>query len=169
MNKRIVSSLIVTITISTLSIFQKSAFSVSYEIKYEDLNKPEYCILSPFEILKNKETEFVINNQDAYKTILSYRKSDSVCKNFAFLEIDFSEKTLLGKYTFAAGCSINFIRHVFRDNSSKEIIYSINVSEIGRCEKAVYSMNWILIPKIPSDYKVKFEVVKTFKEETRAN
>ena len=72
--------------------------------------------------------------------------------------IDFSQYTLLGKYTQGGGCSINFARKVYIDDTNKKIIYSVRVIEEGACEMLGMSMNWALVPKIPSDYIVEFEV-----------
>ena len=102
---------------------------------------------------------FVINSQDEYKKLQSDAMQFFNCKwDTKPPEIDFSQKTLLGKYAQGGGCSIDFKKKVYRDDSNKKIIYSIYVIEKGGCAKVGFDGNWILIPKIPSDYNVEFEV-----------
>ena len=125
------------------------------EIQYIDMNEEFSACFTPFEL---KDSEFVINSDAKYSKLLEYRSSSPGCENFELPEIDFSKKTLLGKFAWGVGCSIDFEREVIRDEPNKTIVYSIKVVEEGLCEMAGSSMNWILIPKVPSDYSIEFEV-----------
>lgn len=127
------------------------------KIQYIDVNEEFSTCISPFDL---RGKEFVINSEEEYLKLLEYRSLNPRCENFELLEIDFSKKTLLGKYAEGVGCSINFEREVRRDETRKKIVYSIEVVEEGLCEMLGSSMNWILIPKVPPGYSVDFEVEK---------
>ena len=127
------------------------------KIQYIDVNEEFSTCISPFDL---RGKEFVINSEEEYLKLLEYRSLNPRCENFELLEIDFSKKTLLGKYAEGVGCSINFEREVKRDETRKKIVYSIEVVEEGLCEMLGSSMNWILIPKVPPGYSVDFEVEK---------
>ncbi|MEM5871494.1 MAG: hypothetical protein QW051_01335 [Candidatus Aenigmatarchaeota archaeon] len=124
------------------------------EIQFIDMNEQLTCIDS-FEL---RDGEFIINSDQEYQVLLDYKSPSPGCENFHLPSIDFSQYTLLGKYAEGGGCSIVFVRKIYKDESNKEITYSIKVEGKGYCEKLGMSMNWALIPKVPSDYNVKFEV-----------
>ena len=126
-------------------------------IEYIDVNEKFSACFSPFDL---RGREFVINSEEEYLELLEYRSLNPRCENFELLEIDFTKNTLLGKYAEGVGCSIDFEREVKRNETGKKIIYSIEVVEEGLCEMLGSSMNWILIPKVSSDYSVEFEVEK---------
>lgn len=131
------------------------------EVQHEDLNKfgdekSLACIGEPTTL--NREEEFVVNNDADYQRLLEYKSSSSQCASFILPQIDFSQKTLLGRYASGSGCSVDFIRTINKDDSRKKIVYAINVKKDGLCEKLGFSMNWILIPKIPSNYTVEFQI-----------
>lgn len=71
--------------------------------------------------------------------------------------IDFSMYTLLGKYA-RGKCNVTFERNVIRNDSQKKLYYDIKVHQCGTCEINWESMNWVLIPKMPNDYEVVFNV-----------
>lgn len=125
------------------------------EIHYTDMNEEFSACFIPLEL---RDSEFVINSDAEYSKLLEYRSSSPGCENFELPKIDFSKKTLLGKCAFGVGCSIGFEREVIRDEPNKTIVYSIKVVEEGLCEMVGSSMNWITIPKVPSDYSIEFEV-----------
>lgn len=124
------------------------------EIQFTDMNEELTCI-SPSDL---RDSEFIINSDEKYQALLDYKSPSSRCENFELPPIDFTQNTLLGKYAQGGGCSIDFVRKVYKDDSNKKIIYSIKVVEEGLCEMLGMSMNWILIPKVPFDYSVEFEV-----------
>ncbi len=79
------------------------------------------------------------------------------CKTAVPNAIDFSMHTLLGKYA-TGQCGVDFIREVTEDVANHRYIYTIKVLECGLCKAARISMNWVLVPKLPQGYTVKFEV-----------
>ena len=76
------------------------------------------------------------------------------CVNAKLPFIDFSKNTLLGKYVSGRGCNVDFKKKVNNDDVNKKMIYTISVIEEGVCKKLASSMNWIVVPKLPSNYKV---------------
>ena len=64
---------------------------------------------------------------------------------------------MLGKKA-SGGCRVGFKREVISDDSNSQYIYKITVCEYGLCKSARISMNWVLVPKLPQGYTVKFEV-----------
>ncbi len=139
---------------SALPALGNSALS---EIKYEDLStfgsQGSLACIS----IANANKEFIVTTEAEYQNLINYRSPFSKCTNFVLPPIDFSQKTLLGKYA-SGGCSVYFAKKVYKNDSNKKIIYVIDVIEQGACESMIFSSNWILIPKIPSDYTVEFQV-----------
>jgi hypothetical protein len=124
------------------------------EIQFTDMNEQLNCIGS-FDLL---DDEFILNSEQEYQSLLNYSFLGTRCENYQLPSIDFSQYTLLGKYTQGGGCTIDFVRKIYKDESDKKITYSIKVDGKGFCKKLGMSMNWVLIPKFPSDYTVEFEV-----------
>jgi hypothetical protein len=74
-----------------------------------------------------------------------------------YTDIDFNQYTLLGKYASGA-CRVIFERNVSKNLEQKQIVYIISVLQCGICKTNWESMNWVLVPKIPDNYEVVFEV-----------
>jgi hypothetical protein len=73
-----------------------------------------------------------------------------------FPDVDFSQYSLLGYHATGTGCQVAFERHVYRDDANKVILYELEVIEKGTCQTAVRDRNLILVPRIPSEYRVTF-------------
>lgn len=100
-----------------------------------------------------------------YSSIKTLNEYISYCQNqYAFTPFDFSQKTLLGQYAYDGGCSVDFNRDVVRDDVNKIVNYSIYTIPSGRCEMLGTSENWILVPKVPDDYAVNIQVLKSGKK-----
>ena len=133
----------------------------NYEVvEYQDLSQADdpnglFCLGLYNSDFSGKE--FVINTQEEYSA-LQYDIPDGFCKDFVPPQIDFTQKTLLGRSAGGSGCTIEFKKEVLKDAENKKIIFSIKVIEQGSCEVGRMSMNWVLIPKVPQDYAVKFLV-----------
>ncbi len=124
------------------------------ELQFTDLSDElSLCFLTN----EAKDKDYVINSEYDYN--LNFPKSkNSFCDDAVRPPIDFSQKTLLGKYVSAGGCKVDFKKKVYRDDENKKIIYEIDVVGEGSCEKVAYSPNLVTISKIPKDYNVKFKV-----------
>ncbi|GAB3642928.1 hypothetical protein GCM10027423_35640 [Spirosoma arcticum] len=79
------------------------------------------------------------------------------CTNFQPEPVDFSKYTLLGNYA-QGGCDVAFTRNVIRDDTRKKYVYTVTVREAGACKKLGFSMNWVLVSKLPVGYSVDFKV-----------
>ncbi|MBI2665887.1 hypothetical protein HYX12_04665 [Candidatus Woesearchaeota archaeon] len=128
--------------------------STKNEIQFIDVNEKLTCV-DPFDL---RDKEFIINSNEDYQKLSDYKSSSPKCEDFELSSIDFSQYTLLGKYAQGGGCSIDFLKKVYKDDLNKKITYSIKIVEEGSCEKMGANMNWILIPKVPSDYTFEFNV-----------
>lgn len=71
---------------------------------------------------------------------------------------DFETYSLLGVYADAGGCEATFIREVTRDEDAKKYLYTIEIKECGLCDMSIFSMNWVLVPRVPEDWMVEFYV-----------
>lgn len=95
-----------------------------------------------------------------YKDITTFEAYKNYCKDqYNFPQFDFNKYTLLGQFTPTGGCSAAFNKKVLRNDKNKTVGYTIDVNPSGGCEMAIYSFNWILVPSIPNDYIVNFEVL----------
>ena len=107
--------------------------------------------------------EFVVRTQAEYQRLIDtspdlHPNPFLPCIEYEFPVIDFSQKTLLGKSFTGGGCSSEVKKKVLRNDKGREVIYSINVSFKGTCEMGISHNNFILVPKIPEGYIVKFEI-----------
>jgi len=76
------------------------------------------------------------------------------------LEIDFNKHSLVGHHTEGAA-PIQIIRKFKIDHARKECTYKIRTRSCGieKLSNVTHgSMNLVLVPRIPSDYTVKFDV-----------
>lgn len=136
----------------------------STEIPFTEIKGKEnllfyYCLPFYSYTDKNLQTrEFVINNDDEYQSLIQFKSKNKICTNFTLPYINFSQKTLLGKYT-AGSCGAYFERMVLLNDNKRTYDYIINVRE-SFCLSGLpqESMNFITIPKIPEDYGVAFQV-----------
>lgn len=141
--------------IITTACTQKSSQN---EIQFSDMNKDLSCLDSSEMPSEMRAKGFIINSNDEYQLLLVYQASRQECKNIELPAIDFSEHTLLGRYAQGGGCSVDFAKKIYKDSLNKKITYSIQVSKEGLCKKLVESMNWVLIPKVPSGYGIEFRI-----------
>lgn len=86
----------------------------------------------------------------------SYDEFLEICN--VFPEIDFSQNTILGNHASGTGCSVDFEKHVYRDDENNRILYIVKVIEEGLCEMYGWSRNLITIASVPADYGVEFVV-----------
>jgi len=105
------------------------------------------CCMNDF-----RDSSFIIQSEAQLDSLFEYK----TCSDLQKPEIDFSEHTLLGYYVDGGGCDIQFIREVTVDESEQRYIYTVKVKECGWCAKLGYSMNWVLVPKLPENWTVEF-------------
>lgn len=107
------------------------------------------ALTEPLCSTKVDTTEFVIGDRASFFQIY-----DSTCSLPA---VDFATESILGLYA-EGGCDVSFAREVSRIDSEKRYHYKITVYQCGNCKSLTYSHNLVAVPKLPSDYKVTFEV-----------
>lgn len=117
----------------------------------EDKNEGiiEQQIDLPCTLIQNNEA--VIDSDSAYATI---RASDPQCKA---PEIDFQKHTLLGLYA-TGGCAMKLKRKVTIDEGERQYVYHVMARDCGICQKMVVAFNWVLVPKLPAGWTVRFEL-----------
>lgn len=162
---------------------------IKTNVPFEEIKLDNYCYpfdfftnVPQFERDKGKkfiEEELIINNDGEYQNLLKYRRGsekpctddgsyygDKLCKQekeclkINLPQIDFSQKTLLGKADRGSCNAKEFQRNVFRDDTKKTITYSVTVKNYPFlvCHgPGLFSMNFITVQKIPDDYKVIFK------------
>jgi hypothetical protein len=99
------------------------------------------------------DQSFVISDQAQLDSIIG---SSSCEEGVDSPDIDFALYTLLGIYAGGGGCSGSFIREVTRDESAHKFVYEVEVKECGMCSMYFFSMNWVLVPKLPEGWTVEF-------------
>lgn len=73
------------------------------------------------------------------------------------LTIDFSQHSIIGMWV-SGQCELKVIRKLTIDNTKKEYLYSMTVRECGLCKLFAHDFQLVLVPAIPNDYTVRFEV-----------
>lgn len=94
---------------------------------------------------------FVINNNVEYDSVLAL--NNSCDRPF----IDFSSYTLLGRYAYTSNTG-SYYRKVVADTVNSSYNYTITVTNCGSCNCLSQNMNWVLVPKLPYTWSVKFIV-----------
>lgn len=140
------------------------------QVKFEDVDFHESCfILSllvetpQYERVKGKpylDEDLLIDTDSAYQDFqkTSGNARNKVCSRVDFPQVDFSQKTLLGKWASGSCAARGFEKTVIKDDAKKEIVYSVKVLErnMACSGPGLESMNLVAIPKIPKNYKVIF-------------
>lgn len=103
------------------------------------------------------ERQYVIKDNAAYQSLGILPVNTPECMSMTFPDIDFDTYSLLGLYADGA-CSTSFDRIVEKDENIKKYTYTVGVNTCGNCESLRFSMNWVLVPKLPDDYTVSFSV-----------
>jgi hypothetical protein len=84
---------------------------------------------------------------------------DSTKVKFKKPNVDFNERTVLG-FSVMTGIS-NRNRHIYVNDSKKEYLYLLDIELTSYAERGDGYFGWTSIPKIPSDYKIKFDTTIT--------
>lgn len=100
----------------------------------------------------NNADEYIIKSFDDLDTSASYYNCIKGQPN-----LDFSTYSVIGK-TLRGGCSMKIRRELKIDHQNKQYIYTINFKDRGMCKKLVLNDNLVIVPKIPTDYTVVFNV-----------
>ena len=98
------------------------------------------------------QENYIITSDSAYLQIFS--DTSTGCNR---PPIDFSKFSLLGQ-SASGQCEIKVIREVTRSESENKYHYKVTVKSCGICKKEVLSDNWVIVPKLPDNWTVTFEV-----------
>ena len=118
-------------------------------------------------IMTYDEDEYVINDDSTYQLLLEHVISIwPECENYTLPEIDFDERTLLGKYSFLKTINKKPIYNytLTRDNVLKKYYYGIDIKHYGEGVDGYVNCNWLSIPKISEGYTVEFSMTYTIIE-----
>jgi len=127
-------------------------------IDIDDIYDIDSTITSCFDMNIVLEDEYIINDDSTYQVVLKFKTNSNSCSNWSLPPIDFTQRSLLGKFAEGGGCTGEFFRKVCKSELEKTLKYIIKVREESDCMVWRYSMNWMAVPKIPGDYKIIFEV-----------
>lgn len=107
------------------------------------------------------QTSYIINDTAAYNQLQIEMNNTPECIGILLPNIDFGEKTLLGKLTSINNvCAVNYKHEILADTDAQNYIYRITVSKTNGCNNNYSSMNWITVPKMPTNYSVLYEIVE---------
>lgn len=137
----------------------------------ETSDKPNYQIISFGECIGyyflesgeniDSKKEVVIRNNREYKNFQDYHnKITPKTNNYScvYPKIDFKKFDLIGKYTPSKGCDNEVTYKVYLENNLEKYICDINIDSRKKCESTSFFMNYLLISKIPLNYKLEFHV-----------
>lgn len=113
------------------------------------------CCSEELGTFKGEDGTFVINSQEEYDKLTQKIEKKSCKWKEGPSEIDFSKKTLLGQHLETSACASEPDIQIYTDFINKNIEYTL---ETPYCSSSVASVNtyWVLIPKVSSEYTVKF-------------
>ncbi len=101
---------------------------------------------------------YIIENKDAFEALPILPSDNGNCNQQNISTIDFDRYALLGLYADGA-CDVIFDRNVEQDTQNKKYIYTVSRTLCNSCERHEYSMNWVLVPKLPTGYTVEFRTI----------
>ncbi len=103
--------------------------------------------------LMDEEYEELV--REIFYSTLPFRGTE----NYTHPQINFNQYTLLGQDAHTGGCELPEYK-IEVEKNGKEYIYRITIKRKGSCEMAILRNKWILVPKIPTNYNVKFEKIE---------
>ena len=73
------------------------------------------------------------------------------------INFDFNSFSVIGK-TIQFGCDVKIIRELKIDHDNKQYVYTVKFKDVGMCKRLGITSNLVVVPKIPTDYSVIFNV-----------
>lgn len=111
--------------------------------------------------------QLVIRDAAAYQQLEEETRADIQhvnCDTASLPSIDFSRYTLIGVNTSGGGCGADYQRKVIWDEADERVTYHVSVTYSGPCYMLIGSFNWALIPALPEDFAVRFEVKESYED-----
>lgn len=102
--------------------------------------------------------DYVIEDEATFNSLAALPSDHADCGNSSIQSIDFERYSLLGLYADGS-CDVIFDRNVEQDVKNKKYIYTVSRTLCSNCERHEYSMNWVLVPKLPTGYVVEFRTI----------
>lgn len=97
----------------------------------------------------------MVYDNESFKTLMA----DKECSMARILKVDFTKQSLIG-YRIGGDCFMQATFKVFRNDSTKT--YQVKIFNYwGGCRAGGTYVGWLVIDKIPNDYKVEFSQVLT--------
>lgn len=93
------------------------------------------------------------NYKDSVRNEINYLNIDTATIPY----IDFSKYSLIG-YPVNGQCEFEKTIKVYKDSVNNQYIYDLTIQSVGDCKKLVSSHNWVLVPALPINYKVYFDI-----------
>ncbi len=105
-----------------------------------------------YDIINNND-RYIIKSDIEYKNMYYSIKSNyQSCLNYQLPIIDFNKYTLLGYITKNYPHDIK--QTIYKNEYEKKYVYVVNVTITSFNKILITKTNWLLVPKIPSDYSV---------------
>ncbi len=100
---------------------------------------------------------YVITSDTAYQQIFTDTLTGE--PHCLLPTIDFNNYSLLGVRT-TGQCEVKLIREVISLDDENKYHYKLTVKSCGLCKSMTYTDNWVTVPKLPSGWTVRFEIVE---------
>lgn len=99
---------------------------------------------------------FVLESADEMITVMSAEDVAEECGILSLPDIDFEQRTLVGKLVRTNYCNPLFKYEVWANPDSK--IYEVSIEAVGEetCVDAYSSYHWLSFGKMPESYEVQF-------------
>lgn len=110
------------------------------------------CLNPGFRI---SQQEQIINSEQDYK-----RLKNQFHLKCSLPSINFKTQTMLGYFTMADNyCNIEYTHSVFKDSLDSSYVFVIGINKLGHCKRESNGgdWHWVIVPKLPLNYKVKFK------------
>lgn len=121
------------------------------ELNFTQLTLPSAdCEVTDF------DEAIVANSDSALESLQESRLSR--CYDFSSWDIDFSSETLLGRRIEVNGCSYELEKRVVRNDIIKRVTFEVEMDIEEGCDSNLLKYyDFIVIDKVPADYKIAFE------------
>jgi hypothetical protein len=79
-------------------------------------------------------------------------------ENCSHPSFDFAKYALLGQDSHGTGCrQPDYTINVSSDNETRTVIFTVSILQHGLCEIAFNRNTWVLVPRLPPGYTVRFQ------------
>ena len=105
------------------------------------------------------ENQYRIDDVADYNNLLEAMSTTPDCQPpYILPDVDFAERTVLGYKTEIEACTITYSYEAKANPNDKKYLFTIKINKEIGCGSLFVNMNWISVPKIPSDFMVEFQL-----------